>query len=433
MKKIVVAHPGTQHSQRLAVALKKGNLLFKYATSFYWDESKFPCNLINILPGKYKEKVRDLTFKRHSLALNGKDVITFMKFYEILLILGGRLHVNKKYLDKMMLWKNGPFSQQIGKYCKENQVHCLVSYDTSSYEAFKWLKDSNVLKIIDLSHPAWNYCENIIQEEEKLQPDFAATIDHNVRDKQQLSRVVEEIKMADYIIVASTNSKKSLLYNGYDKNKIFIVPYGVESDKFKPNFNKFNSKIKFLFVGSIGQRKGIKYLLEAFKQLNRNDIELHLVGKMVGDAGIYEPYQKYFTYHGRVTNGELPKYFADSDVFIFPSLIEGFGLVILEAMAAGLPVICSENTGGYDIIDEGNDGFVVPIRNVEKIKQSIEKFANDKTLIRKMGINARNKAVHYSWERYEDNLNEIFNEILQVTDNKGKDEEYEDPSKVQCN
>ena len=96
------------------------------------------------------------------------------------------------------------------------------------------------------------------------------------------------------------------------------------------------------------------------------------------------------------------------DVFVFPSLFEGFGLVILEAMSQGLPVIATEHTAGPDLIEEGQSGFIVPIRSAEAIAEKLDLLARDPSMLAAMKVAARKTAANHTWERYRSELAKVI-------------------------
>ena len=127
--------------------------------------------------------------------------------------------------------------------------------------------------------------------------------------------------------------------------------------------------------------------------------ELLIVGRPVGE---YHPWdsQPRVRHIGHVPRWELPALYATADVFVFPSLLEGFGLTALEAMACGLPIIISENTFGSDVVTEGVDGYVVPIRDPEAIVARIVHLHEHPDVRARMGAAARRRAEEFSWDRY---------------------------------
>jgi glycosyltransferase involved in cell wall biosynthesis len=169
-----------------------------------------------------------------------------------------------------------------------------------------------------------------------------------------------------------------------------------------------------LFAGSITQRKGVKYLLEAIKQLDSPMLELVMVGDIVGNSAALEAYKGYFRSVGYVSHELLAAYFGMSDVLVLPSIYDAFGLVALEAMAAGLPVIVSEHTAaGSDVVRDGIDGFVIPIRDIGALKDRLMRLYSNEELRIQMGRNGQERVKQFNWDSYKTRLAELIGRITE--------------------
>ncbi len=227
-----------------------------------------------------------------------------------------------------------------------------------------------------------------------------------------LERSCKELNECDYVMIPSDFVRSSFIEQGFDEEKLIQIPFGVDTEKFKLR-EKEEGIFRVLFVGQIKLRKGFQYLLEAWKELDLKDTELILVGGVSEEAkGIVEDYKKKLDFKMPGFVQDIVKTYQNSSIFVFPSIEDGFGLVILEAMACGLPVILSENTGAKDVVREGKDGFIVPIRDVEKIKEKIRYFYDNPEEIKRMGNNARERVESYTWKRYQKSLMKQLESIL---------------------
>jgi glycosyltransferase involved in cell wall biosynthesis len=158
--------------------------------------------------------------------------------------------------------------------------------------------------------------------------------------------------------------------------------------------------MRVLFAGAMTQRKGLADLFEAMKRLRRRDVELVVMGAAVAPMDFYRKRYDGFRYEKPRSRDEVLALMADCDVLALPSIVEGRALVQQEAMSCGLPVVATRNAGGEDLIEDGETGFVVPIREPEQIATRIGQLADDRELRAAMGQNARKKAAEYSWENY---------------------------------
>lgn len=255
------------------------------------------------------------------------------------------------------------------------------------------------------SHPMTQ--TNLLREEYERYGPRNTPVDEWVNQKS-----LKEFEEADYIAVPSKFVYDSFIEQGCDGHKLFLIPFGVDIDKFKPR-DKQDDVFRVLFVGEIGLRKGVQYLLETWSQLKLRNAELVLVGGLTGD--IQKIVKKYQQKINCVITGHLADptpFFSNASVFAFPSVEDGFALVVLEAMASGVPVIVSENTGAKDVVTNGEDGFVIPIRDAESLAEKILYFYDNKNVTDEMGRIARQKAESCTWQHYRDLLIRVYEYII---------------------
>ena len=212
--------------------------------------------------------------------------------------------------------------------------------------------------------------------------------------------------MADSVVVPSNFVKRTFLQHEFDESKVYVNPFGVNLSEFHHDEQSVAQEETFrvIFVGGMSFRKGVHYLLKAFDELALKDAELWLVGGMTPDIEpLIEKAPKNVHYFPPVLQHELAEYYKKASVFVMCSIEEGLAMVQVQAMACGLPLICTTNTGGEDLIDEGEDGFVLPIRDVEAVKEKIQLLYDNRDLCRAMGQKAGKKMrSDWSWDRYGD-------------------------------
>jgi glycosyltransferase involved in cell wall biosynthesis len=232
-------------------------------------------------------------------------------------------------------------------------------------------------------------------------------------------RLVQEVEECDYLLVGSNFVKKSYIKKGFAPQKIHLINYGVDLSRFRPLLNKKekesdkNSIFRVICVAQISPRKGHIYLLEAWKQLNLSNSELLFIGSLNKEMHtVLVKYDGLFKHIPFVPNAELYKYYSQSSVFVLPSLEEGFACVVPEAMACGLPVVVTENTGTSDIVEHSKDGFIVPIRSAATIAEYLELLYSNRDLCHAMSQAALAKSQsNLSWQQYADKLCNFYNSI----------------------
>lgn len=405
--RIIVAHPGRQHSFRIATALKEKNLLFKYVTTVYDKENSLIMRIIKCFISKENRKRAS---KRRCPGLNDSDVVLFEQFLSFILLLVLRIDKTRKFSNALNDFISVRFQRKLAKYVLDNNVDIVISFDANSRELFRILKKEkpSVICIMDNAAPNRHYLYKTYNENIENCGPFTEgfkTFKYLVDEKSTL-RFVEEIKLADYHIVASSFSRDALLYDGVPSSNIFVIPYGINSTlKCRPPKASADLKLNLLYVGRVDQRKGIYQILEAAKYLHNSNIIFNIVGPGVElMSDLFQPYKPYVNFHGPAYFEKLKEHYMSNDVFLFPSMGDGFGLVLLEAMAAGLPVIASKNSGGIDIIDEGINGFLIDSCNTKQLIEKINWFYHHLDQLPKMSINAYEAASQYTWERYDEQL-----------------------------
>ena len=179
---------------------------------------------------------------------------------------------------------------------------------------------------------------------------------------------------------------------------------------------KKSSKFRIIYTGSVSVRKGVTYLLEAFSELDLKNSELVLIGDIDDDINSkLDRYRKNknIVFKKSIEQKDLKKFYNISDVFVLNSIEDGFGMVILQAMACGLPVITTHNTGGSEIIEDEKDGYIIPIRSTKILKKKILFLYNNPKYCFEMGMKAKDKVTSkYSWESYGKRQVDIYLSLL---------------------
>ncbi|VVM06534.1 D-inositol 3-phosphate glycosyltransferase [Methylacidimicrobium cyclopophantes] len=232
--------------------------------------------------------------------------------------------------------------------------------------------------------------------------------------REEWQNIVEEVEKSDFLLVASHWLRRSFASHGYPEERIQILPYGVDLAKFFPQWNGEGDDVfRVLCVGQICPRKGQADLLEAWRRLRLPRAELLLLG-VIDEAmrPLLRRFGGLFRYLGYCSFDEVASFYRQASVFVLPSIEDGFADVCGEAMASGLPVIVTENTGAADIVENGVDGFVVPIRSPERIAETLETLYRNPELRRLMAENALRKAEGLSWNSYAQRLSVLYGNLF---------------------
>lgn len=217
------------------------------------------------------------------------------------------------------------------------------------------------------------------------------------------ARALCEFAEADFITVPSAFARASMMAEGVSAEKLIEIPFGVDLQQFAPADHASPHPFRAIFAGTVSIRKGVPDLLEAWRRLAWRDAELWLVGAVAHDfAAIRARWSNLNGVHFIPHSKDVARLFQQCDVFAFPSIEEGSALVNYEAMAAGLPVITTPNAGS--VVRDGEEGFIIPIRDPEALCDRLERLRRDDALRRRMGRAARRRACHFTWNHYRDKL-----------------------------
>lgn len=406
---IVVSHPGhLLVSYQAALGLQEAGLLDYFETGFYYTDSRFSRILLSMLPKQVAAWLAKQLRRRTQDGLASHCVRTH-PVAEIILVLFARLPALNGFAEKILRQRNEYFDAVVSKIVRKSRPRAVICYDSSALRTFAAAREVGTLCILDQVIGHIKTGEKILSEERQLHPEFADSIP-GAAVEWALERCTMEAIVADRVIAASEYVRDSLINNGVSASKIVLCQYGVDTERFRPDVKVDDRPFQILFVGQISQRKGIKYLLEAVKNLNLEKAELVLMGEVIGSGKGLKPYEGLFKHIRHVPYSELPQYYQSADIFVYPSLHEGSALAIYEALASGLPVITTLNSGS--VVRDGEEGFIVPIRDVEALAEKIEVLYRDRDLREQISQKARARAEHFTWGHYHRRLAELVQGFL---------------------
>jgi glycosyltransferase involved in cell wall biosynthesis len=280
--------------------------------------------------------------------------------------------------------------------------------NTVGWEAARKGKRSGAVVICDMREEHPDFQRQILSEEARR-----LNIPFTVPGSSYRHRILEELDLADYIFCPTSYAKRTFVAQGIGADKLVVCPYGVDTKQFSrqeraPSSEQFN----VLFLGNICMRKGVHYLLEAFQIAGLGKARLLLAGPT--DASFRPVLDRYSSYElvGRIPHSQVHEQYQRADVFVIPSLADAYPLVALEAMSAGLPIIVSENTGTADIIENGREGFVVPIRNARAIAEKLTFLYENREQCARMGAAAASAVSGLNWDNYQRVCAEFYSSLF---------------------
>lgn len=400
-KKITLIHPtGNPFARNAAIALADLGILEAIITTLaYNPQSRLANALQRLVTPLHREMSR-----RSWKVPPGVSLHTYPN-REILRIALMRLGWSRRFGQNPQSLVDWMYADLDGKVARNHldNLTGVYAYEDGAASTFTAAKARGITCYYDLPIVYHRHSQRLQAEEAETFPELAPALLSLQEPKWKRDRKDKEIHLADYIIVPSSIVKQSLLDAHIPEAKIAVIPFGAPVDYFHPQ-PKPDKQFRALFVGRLGPRKGVHYLLQAWQNLHLPDSELLCVGFNEFPPSWLTPYRDSFRYIPSVPHATLNQYYSQASVFVFPSLIEGLALVLLEAMACGIPIITTPNAGGTDIITDGIEGFIIPIRDTETLKAKLEWCYTHPEELAEMGKAARRKAETLTWALYRQRL-----------------------------
>ena len=404
----ILSHPGTQHSYEAALALQEAGLLRSYITGFYYKPESPLVRAMRLLPNGRGARLEGELLRRFKPGLVAENVRTFAAL-ELIYVASTRLPALRRFSDALLRWRNERFDGWVARELSRAKPLAVVCYDSGARRTFERAKSLGILCALDQSIGHIRTGLQLLREEAELHPDFADSLPINVPE-WLMERCSQEALLADCVLSPSDYVRQSLIENGVEPTRIATLPFGVDPERFQPRPERTEKTFRVLFVGQLSQRKGIKYLLEAFRDLRLPGAELVLLGSVCGSGKGLQRYRDVFHHVPNVPRSEVHHWFERADIFVYPSLHEGSALAIYEALACGLPVITTPNSGS--VVQEGVQGYIVPIRDVKRLKEKILLLYENRELCQEMSRKARLRAEEFTWAAYRRRLARVLLNLL---------------------
>jgi len=405
--KIVVMHPtGNRNVRAVISSFQEAGMLAKFNTTLAFDPDD---SWLKLLPAKIRnEFIRrsypvdfSLIHTRKFLELS-RNLLPAMGFKGAVKHESGFASVDSVYHDL-----DNATADYLEKLNKKQQIDAVYAYEDGALETFTRAKAMGMKCIYDLPIAYWETLRKLMFEEAERLPNWVPTLGGGIRDSQaKLDRKTRELELADVVVGPGRFVLDSLPAWASSK-QLIMSPFGSpefgtaeDTQEEKP----LDKPLRVLFVGSLGQRKGLGDLFEAVKKLDSKKIELVVMGSLLAPLEFYKNELSDFTYEKGRPNAQVLELMRSCDVFCLPSIVEGRALVMQEAMSQGLPLLITANTGGADLVIEGETGFLVAIRSPDAIAEKLTWYAENREATRKMGKLAKAHASKYTWKGYGDKI-----------------------------
>lgn len=321
----------------------------------------------------------------------------------------GRLGLDKwEWLNKEWEWLG---QQTIDKFTASKIQHptILIALSSSGLFAGKKAQSLGGYYVCDRGSSHISFQNEILADEYKKWGFKFCGVDPRIIKKEEL-----EYETCDTITIPSEFVKRSFLEKGVPERKLTKVIYGARLERFKKVAQPNQDKFTILWVGAVNLRKGFMYLLKAFQLLKHPHKELIVIGNVDSEIRQLIANQNVIgvVFLGTVDNSQLPKYYSAAHVFVLPSIEDGFGMVMGEALSCGCPVIATNHTGAEDLYEDGKEGFIVPVRSVALLKDRLQLLMDDTKLQKQMADAGIEKVKSIGgWNSYGDEFANVIKRL----------------------
>jgi starch synthase len=397
---VLLSHPtGNQNVRNALRSLAEHGMLAEYWTTLAWSpDSKWN----RFLPAGLRRQLEKRSFpeapKERVMSVPSRELV--------------RLAARGSFLDRLLCSGERPFSVigmyrhfdgRVARRVRDTRPHAVYAYEGGALQSFRQASVVGSVAVYELPSSHWYWEHKLLSEEAQRNPEFAGLLPKLKDPPRHMAWKDEELRLADIVIVPSRHVRDTLA-GVVPGERIRVVSYGAPPVRPRrvPG-REAKGPLKVLFVGALSQRKGIGYLLDAVDLLE-SEVELTLVGGRLAPNSRVDAACARWRWFDSLTHLEVLNLMQESDVLVLPSLAEGLALVVPEALACGLPVIVTPNTGALEFVTDGNEGFVVPICRADAIADRLQILHRNRELLAVMSQNAQATAAQKSWESYRANL-----------------------------
>ena len=408
--RVLVACPDARPpAYQAVIGLNRAALLGSFVTATYYNPNGQWAELARLIsPDRFTNLERSL-LRRHDAEIPSERVRANPSF-DIAIRLESRFATRLPGVKRALAeWRTRRFDDRLAQIVTKTRPRALLAFsDVASDRTLPTCQRLGIPTILSMVHGDVREEQTVLEQEAEISPEFLSIYLGSGRlDRQELDwlheRRLRELELAERIAVPSDHIANTLMRYGTSRDRIQVIPYAADCARFHPMTGKHHgSSCTFLFAGGISQRKGIKYLLQAWKLIRRPGWKLQLLGPLPGDTSPLLPYLDSVELLGRVSHSQMPGLMAQADVFVFPSLFEGSAVVTYEALASGLPSVVTPQSGS--VVREGIEGYLVGPRDVRSLAARMEQLGCDPSLREQMSTAARKRALAFDWPRYHSAL-----------------------------
>ena len=279
----------------------------------------------------------------------------------------------------------------------------VYTYEGIAFDVLKQAKMKNRFSWYEMVSQHELFFHDLLAEQIRKYPQLKSPYYSNLLENVNSDYVKKknsELELADRIICNSSFTKETIRYAGLQTVKVKIIPLGSPAPS--TQIKNRPGKMKFVYAGNQSVRKGIHILIEAWKKsgIGQTEADLFLVGSRDLPDDFYMNLPENIKIMANIPHHELIDLFNETSMFVLPTLADGFGMVITEAMSQGVPVLATFNCAGPDLITHGFNGLLVEAGNLDALVEQLKWAVYHPSEVGQMGIKALEKASQWQWSDY---------------------------------
>ena len=386
--KVIVSCIGKFHAFALAEQLQKHTMLSGLYSPYSWHKNK----LMRRFAGRIDKEVINPRFIHTNIPLA---------------ILIKSIPREFSWIDLFDHWV-------AYNIAKRNDYNIFIGWSGMSLHSIRAAKEKGKITILERGSSHIEYQNAILKDEySKYGQNFS--INSRVIEKE-----LQEYETCDFISIPSTFVKNSFLERGFKEEKLILNPYGAAQIFKQTKMGDTKGKFKILYLGSLTRQKGLVYLFRALQKLDivSEQFEVWFIGSVAREMEpeIERYRQTNWRFFGHMPQHELPNLISQCDIAVQPSLQEGLSMVIPQMLGCGIPVIATTNTGGENIIIDGETGYIIPTRSPEAIIEKIQLLYYQPELLASMKKSAAESVLDgFTWDDYGTRYIQFLNQLLAPT------------------
>ncbi len=410
--KTVLCYPGNMaHAQQAARALFEAGALEAFVTAFVFRDDGVLAFLLRTLP---EERGRGLSrnLERRKISQVPPRLVRSYPFWEAARSVLARSGASPVLIDRAWDRMAHAFDARAAQR-HVPRAQAVVAFEYTALASFTRAKAEGVARVLHLPSLDSRAFDEIERREKAAWPELAGRHDAYFAGKfeRRYARRRAEIARADVIIANSALTRRSHVAAGADPEKVFAVPLGAPPPIGEAGLRdeRRGKPLSIVWAGTFMPRKGAHYFLEAWRALRpRQSARATIFGQVVVPERLLASPPEGLEFRGSVPRSELFAAYETADVLVFPTLSDGFGMVVAEALAHGLPVITTDQAGASDLIEHGHNGLVIPAGNADALKEALQWCLDNRAALQEMRFAALETARRHQWSDFRRRLIEAY-------------------------